>query len=970
MRIEQSGRTYAPPQWVGALLVAGLGMGALLSISSCEMPELARLRGDSQPGGVAAAPDTESKPISKAVIGSSVVIGEPKTLSTDDYEDGNYLQAQQTSLGQSATIQTLSMYVTRVAGKLRLGIYDATGPNGGPGAKKAETNEITPVVGWNTASAITPVLLPAGTYWLAYVPSSNSLHLRWTNAGTTMYFSYPYGPLPLTFSTQTKRLTNHWSFYATLSLAVAANNTPTVATAASASPNPVVGKTANVSVLGADDGGESGLVYSWSATGPGAVSFTPNATNAAKNSLATFAKAGAYVLQAVIADAQGQTATSTVNVTVNQTLAGITVSPGSTTVAIGGTQQFIASASDQFAVAMLPQPAFAWTASGGGTISSSGLFTAGSTPGGPFTVTAASSSLLGTANVTIAVNSPTVATAASASPNPVLGKTTNVSVLGADDGGEGSLLYSWSATGPSAVSFTPNAANAAKNSLATFTKAGAYVLQAVIADAQGQTASSTVNVTVNQTLAGITVSPGSATVATGGTQQFTASASDQFAVAMLPQPAFAWTVSGGGTISSSGLFTAGSASGGPFTVTAASSSRLGTANVLIMNNSPTVATAASAGPNPVVGETANVSVLGADDGGEGGLIYSWSATGPSAVSFSPNATNAAKNSLATFTKAGAYVLQAAIADTQGQTATSSVNVTVNQTLAGITVSPGSATVATGGTQQFTAFASDQFAVAMLPQPAFAWTASGGGTISSSGLFTAGSTSGGPFTVTAASSSQLGTANVVVAGNPPPTAQTFSTSFPLAENPISEGGSWINGGVVGLDWNNVLTTPGLAQGQGPSSAAYSDPTALLAGNWGPDQTVQATVYSLNQNPDYYQEVELRLRSSLSAHSCAGYEINFRCLQTSDAYMQIVRWNGPIGSFTYISSYSGAQFGVANGDVVKATIVGNVINVYKNGTLIGTGTDSTYATGNPGIGFDFGCGSTYTDFGFTNVTASSP
>ena len=61
--------------------------------------------------------------------------------------------------------------------------------------------------------------------------------------------------------------------------------------------------------------------------------------------------------------------------------------------------------------------------------------------------------------------------------------------------------------------------------------------------------------------------------------------------------------------------------------------------------------------------------LGADDGGEANLIYSWSATGPGAVSFSPNGTNAAKSSVATFTQAGAYVLQAAIGDEQGETVT-------------------------------------------------------------------------------------------------------------------------------------------------------------------------------------------------------------------------------------------------------------------------------------------------------------
>ena len=86
------------------------------------------------------------------------------------------------------------------------------------------------------------------------------------------------------------------------------------------------------------------------------------------------------------------------------------------------------------------------------------------------------------------------------------------------------------------------------------------------------------------------------------------------------------------------------------------------------------------------------------------------------------------------------------------------------------------------------------------------------------------------------------------------------------------------------------------------------------------------------------------------------------------MQIVRWNGPLGNFTYLSQNGGAQYGVTSGDVVKASIVGSTISVYINNVLMGTATDSTYATGNPGIGFDYGCGSTYGDFGFTTFTAS--
>src|SRR3989441_9894337 len=100
------------------------------------------------------------------------------------------------------------------------------------------------------------------------------------------------------------------------------NAPPTVATPASASPNPVAAKTTNLSVLGADDSGEANLTYTWATTGtpPAAVTFSANGTNAAKNGVATFAKAGSYRFQATTKDQGNLTVTSSGSVTSNQTM--------------------------------------------------------------------------------------------------------------------------------------------------------------------------------------------------------------------------------------------------------------------------------------------------------------------------------------------------------------------------------------------------------------------------------------------------------------------------------------------------------------------------------------------------------------------------------------------------------------------------------------------------------------------------
>ncbi len=188
---------------------------------------------------------------------------------------------------------------------------------------------------------------------------------------------------------------------------------------------------------------------------------------------------------------------------------------------------------------------------------------------------------------------PTVATPAAASPSPVANKTTTLSVLGADDGGEASLRYAWAVTGspPAAVTFTANNSNAAKSSLATFTKAGSYPIQVTISDLVGQSVTSAIAVTVSQTNTIITVTPATPVVHVGSPQTFVASSTDQFGDTLTSPPAFTWTVSGGKTINA-GVVAASSTVGGPYTVTAsttANGTRSGTTTFTVVNDAPTIA---------------------------------------------------------------------------------------------------------------------------------------------------------------------------------------------------------------------------------------------------------------------------------------------------------------------------------------------------------------------------------------------
>ncbi len=119
----------------------------------------------------------------------------------------------------------------------------------------------------------------------------------------------------------------------------------------------------------------------------------------------------------------------------------------------------------------------------------------------------------------------------------------------------------------------------------------------------------------------------------------------------------------------------------------------------------------------------------------------------------------------------------------------------------ISVSPASASVQTGGTQQFSATGRDQFGNLLSPQPTFSWSVGGGGTISPAGLFSA-TTAGGPFTVTASSGGVSGTASVTVTTTPVLT--TISVSPASAS--VQTGGTQQFSATGRDQFGNVLSPP--------------------------------------------------------------------------------------------------------------------------------------------------------------------
>ena len=73
--------------------------------------------------------------LSFGAAAQTVKIGETAVLTAADSQNGNLLLAQEATLSQAATIQSMSFYVTSASGTLVLGVYSANGPSGGPAAR-------------------------------------------------------------------------------------------------------------------------------------------------------------------------------------------------------------------------------------------------------------------------------------------------------------------------------------------------------------------------------------------------------------------------------------------------------------------------------------------------------------------------------------------------------------------------------------------------------------------------------------------------------------------------------------------------------------------------------------------------------------------------------------------------------------------------------------------------------------------
>ena len=434
----------------------------------------------------------------------------------------------------------------------------------------------------------------------------------------------------------------------------------------------------------------------------------------------------------------------------------IVVAPKLDTIPTNASRQFQVAGVDAQGDPVTPD--VDWYASGG-TITSGGLYTAGSTAGS-FRVIAVQQggTLADTAAVTITALPPTltqvILTPATASVQT--GATQQFVVSGKlSDGSTTTPAVTYSATG------------------GTITAGGLYTAGStagsfrVIATQQGGTLADTAAVTITAlppTLTQVILTPATASVQTGATQQF--AVSGKLSDGSTTTPAVTYSATGG-TITSGGRYTAGSTAGSFRVIAVQQGGSLADTSVITITATPPTLTQLILNPSTVTLQTA-----GSQQFVVSGVWSDGSTTAP-AVTYSATGGSITAGGLYTAgSTAGSFRV---IATQQGGTKADTAAVTLTAlppTLTQVILTPAAASLQTSGTQQFAV--SGKLSDGSTTTPAVTYSATGG-TITTGGLYTAGSTAGSFRVIAVQQGGTLAdTAAVTITALPPTLTQVILT----------------------------------------------------------------------------------------------------------------------------------------------------------------------------------------------------
>jgi uncharacterized protein YjdB len=451
----------------------------------------------------------------------------------------------------------------------------------------------------------------------------------------------------------------------------------------------------------------------------------------------------------VITATSGSKNASTV-LTVNAaTLVSLSVAPPTANIAVGGTQAFTATGTfSNGTVSNLTNTAI-WSSGSAAiaTVSAAGLATG--TGAGTATITATSGGK--SASATVTVTAPTTLVSITVTPAnsiAIIGGTQPFVATGSYSDGTNAVITNTVAW----TSGTTTVGTVLPGGIATGLSGGATIITASLA---GKSGSANFNVTPASSLVSITVTPAASTAVIGGTQPFVATGSYTDGTNAVITNTVAWTsgTTTVGTVQPSGIATG--VSGGSTIITASLAGKSGTAtfNVTPANTLVSIAVTPAI-PSIVVGATQPFVATGTFSNGTSADITStvtWTSASPLIGSILPSGVS-------TGIAAGSSTITASLS---GKTGTATLNVTAIATLASIAVTPATAGVLVGGTQNFVATGTFTDGTTANISNTAAWSSGtpSVGTVSSTG--TAIGVAAGSTLITASANGKSGNATLTV-----------------------------------------------------------------------------------------------------------------------------------------------------------------------------------------------------------------
>ena len=319
----------------------------------------------------------------------------------------------------------------------------------------------------------------------------------------------------------------------------------------------------------------------------------------------------------------------------------------------------------------------------------------------------------------------------------------------------------------------------------------------------------------------IAVAPGSVTLGVDGVQAFVVTATRQDGTTMTP--AVTWSATGG-TIDAAGIYRAGNTAGTYRVIAKQQGGALADTAVVTLTAAPPVLQAVNLSPSSAsltTGGTQQFNVSGQwSDGSTTAPSVTYSATGGT---ISSGGLYTAGNTAGTF-RVIAKQLGGSLADTAAVTLTAAPPV-----LQAVILTPSSASLTTGGTQQFSV--SGQWSNGSTAAPNVTYTATGG-TISSGGLYTAGNTAGTFRVIAKQQGGSLADTSIV-------TIVTATGGVIFAEDFESGLGKWED--VTRLQTGTAQAHSGTHALEINYAAGVSDPGWIWRKHLVPDQATQHDQY---------------------------------------------------------------------------------------------------------------------------------